>query len=440
MAPVLHRAVLHRGPWLLGALALLLATPVDLAMAETSRDRCVYSADGVVLHQPNAVACGAAERRGKARGESNELEFATEIPPGNPFLPSDPHRRTGGGPVQPIEIGTRILYRKSLERSLYTEGLLARVIRYRGDRSEEMLAAAEGHGAARFEIRSSQRLSAEAGVPDIHETQRHYVVPNPTAYMLEASELAVAGQRRIARQPGGSEVLASDLRQGKKWPAGIHYVDGLAFEREGEVMGVQGIDSELGRFEKCLVVRYTSRLVRPGSSPTGDGARVTAGRLVTTEWFARGLGLVRSKQQGDLRLSDAHGTPGRLAFVSRSEIFQYQRLADRRDSDPLAAPDVGVEVRPDAGWTKGSWRLTHDPFVPVGAALPMDVMRFRPDGKVELAKRTRVYATCTYAVYGDALSVLCRDRRRRESHAFDLLINWDRSILTTAMGSQYTRK
>jgi hypothetical protein len=205
-------------------------------------------------------------------------------------------------------------------------------------------------------------------------------------------------------------------------------------------MGVQSIDTEIGRLEQCLVVRYTSRLVRQGGSPVGEGARVTSGKLVTTEWFAQGLGLVRAKQLGDLRLRDADGIPGRLRFETKSSIFQYQRLADRRELQPLAAPEVGVKSRPGSGWAKGSWRLSYDPHVPVGLELPMDVMRFRPDGKVELAKRSRNYASCPYAVYGDILSVRCRPRGRREPYVFDLVINRGRDILTTAMGSQYSRR
>ena len=76
------------------------------------------------------------------------------------------------------------------------------------------------------------------------------------------------------------------------WSAGIHYIDGLEFGRKGEVLGLQGIDTDLGRFEKCPLVRYTSRLTRRGASPIGDGAKVTGSRVVETQWYARGLGLV----------------------------------------------------------------------------------------------------------------------------------------------------
>jgi hypothetical protein len=234
--------------------------------------------------------------------------------------------------------------------------------------------------------------------------------------------------------------LAADLRPGKKWRAGTHFVDGLEYEREGELMGVQSIDTEIGRFEKCLVVRYTSRLMRQGRSPLGEGARVTSGQLVTTEWIAHGLGLVRAKQKGNLRLTDADGIPGRLAFEIKSSIFQYQRLADRRDFEPVAALDVGFRRETAADWATGAWRLSYDPHVPVGSDLPMDIIRFRPDGKVELAKRTRVYASCPFTVLGDILSVVCRNRSRRESYVFDLVINRSRNTLTTAMGSQYTRR
>lgn len=51
----------------------------------------------------------------------------------------------------------------------------------------------------------------------------------------------------------------------------------------------------------------------------------------------------------------------------------------------------------------------------------MDVVRFRLDGKVDLSKRTRVYASCPYAVYGDILTLNCEVFG--ESLVIDLLLN-----------------
>jgi hypothetical protein len=178
---------------MLPVLALLIIAPASLGSAKPTRDRCVVSQDGVVLHHPSRTPCNAEEQQGMAReektrkGEANDLDFATEIPPGNPYIPTNPQSRAGNGPLHPVEIGTRIVYRHSLTRTLYTDGLKARVVRYRGDRREEILPAAESHGAARYEIRTTDRLRGEVGNPDIHETQRHYVIPNATAYELAAS-------------------------------------------------------------------------------------------------------------------------------------------------------------------------------------------------------------------------------------------------------------
>jgi hypothetical protein len=408
--------------------------------ANTALDACVYSVsvDGLLLHAPPGADCARSSQEPEPDGDSG-LAFATEIPPGNPFVPSDPHPRLGRGPWQPVEIGTRILYRSSLKRSLYSGDQLTRVIRYRGDRSDEVLAAGDGYGAARHEVRTTVRLSGEIGAGNIHETQRHFVVPGDLGPALEVSEVATAGARRMVRQPPGVLLYSADARPKERWRAGTHYVDGLEFSRRGEVLGLQDIETKLGRFEKCLVVRYTSRLARAGVSPLAGNAPVSDARLVETQWYARGLGLVFSQSKGELRLNHGDGVPGRVVFESRSQIHQYQRLADQRDTVPVAALDVGAKVRPGIEWVKGSWRLSLDRNQPVGEPLPMDVMRIRPDGKVDLSKRTRVYDSCPYAVSGDILTVRCENTRQPEPLVFDLVISPDRQILTTAMGSQYSR-
>ena len=134
--------------------------------------------------------------------------------------------------------------------------------------------------------------------------------------------------------------------------------------------------------------------------------------------------LYRSSLKRSLYVGDQLGRVIRYKG-DRNQIFQYQRKADRRYRVPVAAPDVGTETRPGSEWAKGSWRLSLDPYTALGIELPMDVMQFRPDGKVGLSKRTRAYATCPYAVYGYILTVRCQHRRHQEPLVFDLAISTD---------------
>ncbi|MCP5042815.1 MAG: hypothetical protein GY944_17460 [bacterium] len=417
-----------------------------VAAARPRGDRCVASPDGVVLHHPSGAACGDAERetRVKAqrrqRGETNAFQRSAQIPPANPFVPGDLAARQGRGPWQPAEPGTRMLYRHSKKRTLYAGPHLAGKFVYRGDRSEEFLAAPSGMGGATVEIRTTDRLIGDSGVGDVHETQRHYVIPGATHYRSIASEMAVRGKRVVVRQPEASELLVKGAEPGEPWPAGVEVIDGLAFEREGELMGVQGVDTPLGRFERCLVVRYTGKLMKPGLSPLGDGTRVKAGTLVTTEWIARGVGRVQSKQEGELELGPVRDMPGRLTFEARSQLHQVQRLADRRDQNPAAALDKSAKARAVAGLGEGSWRLSLDSDLPLGTKLPMDVIRLLPDAKVSLAKGTRVYASCSYAVAADMLTIRCRHPETFQKMAFDLIVSPGARVLTTAVGSQYTRE
>lgn len=68
-------------------------------------------------------------------------------------------------------------------------------------------------------------------------------------------------------------------------------------------MGRQTIETEAGRFEGCLVVRYTGVLAKRGRSEIAGIGLPTGGRVTTTEWYARGVGLVRSKRSGTIDLT-----------------------------------------------------------------------------------------------------------------------------------------
>ncbi len=203
-------------------------------------------------------------------------------------------------------------------------------------------------------------------------------------------------------------------------------------------MGRQTIETEAGRFEGCLVVRYTGVLAKRGRSEIAGIGLPTGGRVTTTEWYARGVGLVRSKRSGTIDLTLRDGAPGKLYFEHDSGLYQYQIRADQWEIAPLAALAADIPFRPGAGWAIGDWRLGLDPNIPLSVPLPMDVVRFRLDGKVDLSKRTRVYASCPYAVYGDILTLNCSVFG--ESLVRSTCFSTARSILTNSLGGQYSKK
>lgn len=409
---------------------------------------CVSSPDGVVLYRPGGAPCGNDERaqrvRVRARQQGARTDFAesSAIPPADPFVPvaTSSGKGSGNGAWLPAEPGTRSLFRSSLKRTLYAGPHLAKKFQYQGDRSEELLPAPKGYGAARSELRVTDRLMGARGVADISETQRHFLVPSPSRYRVVASEMAVRGKRVVVKQPPDATPILKGAKPGVRWPAGVEVIDGLAFEREGELMGVQALDTPAGRFERCLVVRYTGSLMKPGLSPLGDGVRVKSGSVETTEWIAQGVGRVQVRQEGELLLGEVDGMPGRLTFEGLAQLHQFQRPASARTAAHPAARDAAARAaKHGSAWMKGTFALALDPALPLGAELPEDAVRFRADGAVELLARGRRQALCQPKIRHDLLRLSCRDLASAQQRSIDLVVSPDRHTLTTAMGSQYAR-
>ncbi len=435
-----------RRPFFVFVLSMSLVIVAASASARSeARPACVFSPDGVVLHRPGGAPCGNEERaervrvRARQTGTKTEFDESTAIPPADPMVPVDVLRLAGKGPFLPAKPGTRALFRRSLKRTLYAGPHLSAKFHYQGDRIEEVFAASKGKATA--EIRVTDRLMGERGLADISDTQRHYVVPGTTRYEPIASEMAVRGKRVVVRQPEGTTPIMKGAKPGKPWPAGVEVIDGLAFEREGEVMGVQALDTPAGRFEQVLVVRYTGKLMKPGLSPLGDGVRVKGGRVVTTEWIARGVGRVQIRQEGELELGQVDDMPGRLTFESLGQLDQLQRPASRRTSDLPAAPDRGA--RAENPWQGSTFELSHDPALPLGAPLPEELVRFRKDGAVEIVAQGRRLAMCqakTHPKQSDLLRLTCRDLASAQELRFDFIASAGRRVLTSATGSQYSRQ
>jgi len=404
---------------------------------------CVFSPDGVVLHRPGGAPCGNDERaervrvRARQSGAKTDFDSPGRIPPADPRVPVDARALAGSGPWLPSEPGTRALFRRTLARTLYAGPHLSARFHYRGDRIEEVFTAPSGFADARVEIRVTDRLVGERGLADISATQRHYVVPHPSHFEPVASEMAVRGKRTRVRQPEGSAPLVQGAKPGEPWDAGVAVIDGLAFERRAEVLGVQDVETPAGRFEKCLVVRYTGRLMRPGLSPLGDGVRVKSGRVVTTEWIARGVGRVQVREDGELRLGPVDDMPGRLTFEGLGQLAQLQRPAHARAAAGVPAAPAPQPATP---WKDKRFKLDFDPALPLGTALPDDRVGFRADGRVEFVARGRRVALCEAEARPgphDLLRLRCRDLESATEMRFDFVVSPDGRRLTSASGSQY---
>ena len=162
--------------------------------------------------------------------------------------------------------------------------------------------------------------------------------------------------------------------------------------------------------------------------------------MVTTEWIARGVGRVQVRQEGELLLGEVDGMPGRLTFEGLGQLDQLQRRASARHEGRPAAPDRGA--RAENPFHGGSFKLSLDPALPLGAPLPKDRVQFRKDGSVELVSHGRRVAMCehkTHPSQRDRLRLTCRELSSAQQKSFDFVASRDRRTLTSASGSQYTR-
>jgi hypothetical protein len=113
---------------------------------------------------------------------------------------------------------------------------------------------------------------------------------------------------------GESLLLPAKIERGAKWTSGRIRDDFFKVDETGEVIDVEKVATPGGTFENCLHVRYTGDV---GSNKTRlDGRPAASGRYVRNAWFARGVGLVKEAEDGQI---EAYWQGDSFAFTSKWE-------------------------------------------------------------------------------------------------------------------------
>jgi hypothetical protein len=91
-------------------------------------------------------------------------------------------------------------------------------------------------------------------------------------------------------------VLEAAAEPGQRWSVGVRSQQDLHTDLDGEVLGVQDVQTPRGRFEGCLVIRLTGQISGVVEA-YGRRMEVPTGDFSLTQWYAPGVGLVLAKQE-----------------------------------------------------------------------------------------------------------------------------------------------
>ena len=93
------------------------------------------------------------------------------------------------------------------------------------------------------------------------------------------------------------------------------------------MVGLQDAHTPAGLFEKCLVVRYTVELSGSLEIPGAGMLDVTDGKLVVTEWHAKGVGLVLAKEELSQTLTGPNGVEIIAGMKAQSALKQLEGMS-----------------------------------------------------------------------------------------------------------------
>jgi len=218
----------------------------------------------------------------------------------------------------PVEVGRSWRYVYARERSRAVDGGATQVEHVRGTLSEVIVRRSPELGSRTVELHT--RLDGQSDGPDaaIIESSRTFLTSkgaNARVYALEVSD-PLAGRKELVHYEKPLELLRSGVAIGQKWPVGIRRASGVQTEIEGEVLGVQSAQTPAGLYEKCLVVRYTGRIAGV-TDAYGSRIEIPSGELVSTEWYAPGVGRVLIKRELSQILILPDGS--KVQFVERTQ-------------------------------------------------------------------------------------------------------------------------
>ncbi len=256
--------------------------------------------------------------------DENAVVEAEDHPTGN-WLPTTP--------------GARSTYVYIRERSRAVEGQAAEVEKLRGTRIDEV--AARDPGTSDDVIRIDSKLHAKSS-----KTNGEVIETHTSFYRVTGTRVELVAERSadptsatdvMTRYDVPLSILESNAEPGQRWQVGVRSQRDLHTNLEGEVLGVQAVETPAGHFEQCLVIRLTGQISGVVEA-YGTRMEVPSGDITITRWYAPGAGLVLAKEERSQTLVLEDGTQ-----MNYSERTQFAlRSAETETAVTPAAPQPAL--------------------------------------------------------------------------------------------------
>ncbi|MCH7598357.1 MAG: hypothetical protein IH973_01260 [Myxococcales bacterium] len=230
----------------------------------------------------------------------------------------------------PTEVGKRWTYVYVRERTRDNGDGEPVVETLRGTRIDEITALAPEFGKNVVRVQSNLEGRQAAGAAPSTEERVGFLRYTGTSYQLVAEQTTdpASGIASLVQYDVPLSLLEAGAQPGQRWKVGVRSQGGLHTDLEGEVLGAQDVQTPLGLFEHCLVIRLTGQISGIVEA-YGSRMEVPSGDFTLTEWYAPGVGLVLAKEQRTQTLVFEDGT--------RVEYSERTQFALRSTDSALAA-------------------------------------------------------------------------------------------------------
>ena len=248
--------------------------------------KCMYGANGEVIHAPPGADCGSPGHRAQA-------------PTADEFVAPRADPNAGWAPVR---AGEEALYTLVAHREASQGGTPVESLTLRGTQHVAVL----GEPGGPFEVLATSRLRRGEGELEEIERESMIVLPHGGSHRIHAMRANFTGSDETVQLRAPVDLLPPRIARGVRWKAGEFSLRGLRYREEGEIFGLQDAVTPAGTYAQCLVVKHTGTM-DGRIAASGMVLEVAQGRVERTQWLARGIGPVLLKQQVHLTLVTSDG-------------------------------------------------------------------------------------------------------------------------------------
>lgn len=226
----------------------------------------------------------------------------------------------------PIDVGRHWTY-DYVRQSVRTNAGRSKTEQLQGQLTEKIHRIATEFPGGVVELESTLELRRDESAPASIERRRHFL-QNRGRHHWEVARATFDSTASRFRHEVFDPPLERTSPPGSgdsTWSIGVWDTEAGRAEFFGEVLGLQDTGVPAGRFERCLVVKYSADL--PGDADTPPG------RMEVREWYAAGVGRVRVRA---VRLHKVTASNGRT--VELLERDSYDLRETQVDTQPPASP------------------------------------------------------------------------------------------------------